>query len=78
MELLAALFDLAIHLDQHLGALVAEHGVWVYALLFVTGALAAAGNLDIGLVMGVLIAATLTGDNVNYFIGRRVGPRVFH
>jgi len=26
----------------------------------------------------VLIAATLTGDNVNYFIGRRVGPRVFH
>ncbi|MBM3352176.1 MAG: DedA family protein [Betaproteobacteria bacterium] len=100
MELLAALFDLAIHLDQHLGALVAEHGVWVYALLFaivftetglviwpflpgdsllfVTGALAAAGNLDIGLVMGVLIAAALTGDNVNYFIGRWVGPRVFH
>lgn len=48
------------------------------SLLFVTGALAAAGNMDIGLVMGVLIAAALTGDNVNYFIGRWVGPRVFH
>ncbi len=100
MEHLAALFDLAVHLDQHLAAFVAEHGVWVYALLFaivftetglviwpflpgdsllfVTGALAAAGNMDIGLVMGVLIAAALTGDNVNYFIGRWVGPRVFH
>lgn len=100
MEHLAVLFDLAIHLDQHLAAFVAEHGVWVYALLFVivftetglviwpflpgdsllfvTGALAAAGNMDIGLVMGVLIAAALTGDNVNYFIGRWVGPRVFH
>lgn len=100
MEQLAALFDLAVHLDQHLAAFVAEHGVWVYALLFVivftetglviwpflpgdsllfvTGALAAAGNMDIGLVMGVLIAAALTGDNVNYFIGRWVGPRVFH
>lgn len=100
MEHLAALFDLAIHLDRHLAAFVAEHGVWVYALLFVivftetglviwpflpgdsllfvTGALAAAGNMDIGLVMGVLIAAALTGDNVNYFIGRWVGPRVFH
>ena len=100
MEHLAALFDLAVHLDRHLAAFVAEHGVWVYALLFVivftetglviwpflpgdsllfvTGALAAAGNMDIGLVMGVLIAAALTGDNVNYFIGRWVGPRVFH
>jgi membrane-associated protein len=48
------------------------------SLLFVTGALAAAGGMDIFLVMGILIAAALTGDNVNYFIGRWVGPRVFH
>ena len=56
--------------------------VWPFlpgdSLLFVTGALAAAGGMDIFLVMGVLIAAALTGDNVNYFIGRWVGPRVFH
>jgi membrane-associated protein len=48
------------------------------SLLFVTGAIAAAGGMDIGLVMAVLIAAALTGDNVNYAVGRWVGPRVFH
>jgi len=48
------------------------------SLLFVTGAIAAAGGMDIAVVMAVLVAAALTGDNVNYFIGRWVGPRVFH
>jgi membrane-associated protein len=48
------------------------------SLLFVTGALAAAGGMDIWLVMSVLILAALTGDNCNYWIGRFVGPRVFH
>ena len=48
------------------------------SLLFVTGAIAAAGGMDIAAVMAVLIAAALTGDNTNYFIGRWVGPHVFH
>jgi membrane-associated protein len=48
------------------------------SLLFVTGAIAAAGGMDIAVVMTVLICAALTGDNVNYAIGRWVGPRVFH
>ena len=48
------------------------------SLLFVTGALAAAGGMDILTVMAVLISAALCGDNVNYWIGRWVGPRVFH
>jgi membrane-associated protein len=48
------------------------------SLLFVTGALAAAGGMDIALVMTVLVCAALTGDNCNYWIGRFVGPRVFH
>ena len=48
------------------------------SLLFVTGALAAAGDMDIVTVITVLIAAALTGDNVNYWIGRTVGPKVFH
>ena len=56
--------------------------VWPFlpgdSLLFVTGALAAAGGMDIAAVMAVLIAAALTGDNVNYSIGRWVGPRIFH
>jgi membrane-associated protein len=47
------------------------------SLLFVVGALAAVGNMDIFLVMAVLIAAALCGDNVNYWVGRWVGPRVF-
>ena len=48
------------------------------SLLFVTGAVAAAGGMDIAAVMAVLVAAALTGDNVNYGIGRWAGPRVFH
>ena len=100
MELLAQAWEIAMHLDVHLAAFVAEHGAWVYALLFVivfietglvvwpflpgdsllfvTGAIAAAGGMDIALVMTVLVCAALTGDNCNYWIGRFVGPRVFH
>ena len=56
--------------------------VWPFlpgdSLLFVAGALAAAGGMDIALVMTVLILAALSGDNCNYWIGRFVGPRVFH
>ena len=100
METLAALWDLIVHLDVHLAGFVAQHGVWVYALLFaivfcetgfvvtpflpgdsllfVSGALAAAGGMDIVTVMTVLVAAALCGDNVNYWIGRWAGPRVFH
>jgi membrane-associated protein len=99
MELVATLWDFAVHLDAHLAALVAQHGAWVYALLFVivftetglvvmpflpgdsllfvVGALAAAGGMDIVLVMALLIAAALSGDNVNYWIGRWAGPKVF-
>jgi membrane-associated protein len=47
------------------------------SLLFATGALAAAGVLDVGAVLLLLTAAAIIGDNVNYSIGRRVGPRVF-
>lgn len=99
MEIVAALWDLAAHLDRHLAAFVAQHGTWVYALLFVivfcetglvvtpflpgdsllfvVGTLAAAGGMDIGLVMAVLVSAALCGDNTNYWIGRWVGPKVF-
>jgi membrane-associated protein len=55
--------------------------VWPFlpgdSLLFVTGAIAAAGGMDIAAVMAVLVAAALTGDNVNYGIGRLIGPRIF-
>jgi membrane-associated protein len=100
VELIATLWDFAVHLDRHLSAFVAEHGAWVYALLFVivfcetglvvtpflpgdsllfvTGTLAAAGGMNIVAVMATLIAAALCGDNCNYWIGRWLGPKVFH
>jgi membrane-associated protein len=47
------------------------------SLLFATGALAAAGVLDIVKILTLLTAAAIIGDNLNYAIGRYVGPRVF-
>lgn len=47
------------------------------SLLFASGALAGAGALDIRILVPLLIAAAVIGDNVNYLIGRIVGPRVF-
>lgn len=48
------------------------------SLLFVAGTLAAAGAMDVHLVVLLLIAAAILGDTVNYWIGKAVGPRVFH
>jgi membrane-associated protein len=47
------------------------------SLLFATGALAAAGVLDIGAILTLLTIAAIVGDNMNYAIGRVIGPRVF-
>lgn len=47
------------------------------SLLFAAGALAAAGVLDITLVVVLLIVAAIAGDAVNYSIGRFIGPKVF-
>jgi len=48
------------------------------SLLFTVGTFAAAGGMDIATVMAVLIAAALCGDNVNYWVGRWLGPRIFN
>ena len=47
------------------------------SLLFVVGALAATGALDVQWVILLLMAAAFLGDNTNYWIGHFVGPRVF-
>jgi membrane-associated protein len=47
------------------------------SLLFACGALAATGVLDPILVLVLLLIAAITGDAVNYSMGRFVGPRVF-
>jgi len=99
MELIAFVWDLLVHLDRHLAALLQEYGIWIYALLFlivfcetglvvtpflpgdsllfVAGALWAAAGMDPRALAGTLIAAALCGDNVNYWVGRYLGPKVF-
>ncbi|MQY51728.1 DedA family protein [Rhodocyclus tenuis] len=47
------------------------------SLLFVAGALAALGGMDIGLLIAVLTVAAVLGNALNYQIGRYLGPRVF-
>lgn len=47
------------------------------SLLFALGTLAARGDLNIWYVMGILFGAVLLGDNVNYWVGRRIGPALF-
>ncbi len=98
MELLALFIDLVVNLDEHLQALVAAYGAWIYlilflivfcetglvvtpflpgdSLLFVAGAIAAAGGMNIHLLVVLLIIAAILGDAVNYSIGHYIGPRV--
>ena len=47
------------------------------SLLFVAGALAAAGDMYIHGLFAALATASFLGDNTNYWIGRYVGPRIF-
>ena len=47
------------------------------SLLFAAGAFAGLGDLDPWVLCAVLIVAVLAGDNLNYWIGRWVGPRAF-
>ncbi|WP_028356680.1 VTT domain-containing protein [Bordetella petrii] len=47
------------------------------SLLFIAGAFGATGSLDPVLLGLLLIVAAITGNSVNYAIGRYIGPRVF-
>jgi membrane-associated protein len=47
------------------------------SLLFVAGALAGVGMIDYPLLVALLIAAAIAGNQTNYTIGRFFGPRVF-
>lgn len=47
------------------------------SLLFVVGALCAAGAMNLPLVMVLLLVAAILGDQTNYLIGRYFGPKVF-
>jgi membrane-associated protein len=100
VDLLLSAWNLLVHLDQHLAALLQQYGAWIYlilfaiifcetglvvtpflpgdSLLFVAGALAATGGIDVHLLALVLVIAGVLGNTVNYSIGYFIGPRVFH
>lgn len=49
------------------------------SLLFATGAIAAStGALDPVLCGVIIIVAAFCGDNVNYWVGRTIGPKIFN
>ncbi|HXZ55020.1 MAG TPA: DedA family protein [Burkholderiales bacterium] len=100
MELLLSAWDLLVHLDRHLAAVLQQYGAWIYvilfviifsetgfvvtpflpgdSLLFVAGALAASGGMDVHVLGLLLVVAAVLGNTVNYSIGYYIGPRVFH
>jgi membrane-associated protein len=48
------------------------------SMLFVVGALCGLGVMSLPLTLVLLISAAVLGNQTNYAIGRRIGPRVFH
>lgn len=47
------------------------------SLLFASGALSGLGYLNIFVLYISLLSAAILGDSVNYWIGNKIGPRVF-
>ncbi|MBF0359980.1 MAG: DedA family protein [Oligoflexia bacterium] len=50
------------------------------SLLFAAGAISATSNGNIlpQYIAAILVIAALLGDNLNYWVGRFIGPKVFH
>lgn len=48
------------------------------SLLFTIGVVAGAGDLNVGLIILLLIAAAIIGDAFGYMLGRQAGPHVFN
>ncbi len=47
------------------------------SLLFAAGALSARGAFNVGLLYILMLTAVLIGDNLNYWIGRLIGKKLF-
>jgi membrane-associated protein len=48
------------------------------SLLFIGGAFAAAGAMHLGLLIFLLLVASISGNSLNYLIGKLIGPKVFN
>ena len=59
MELLTQFIDIVLHLDQHLTALIAHYGHWVYGILF----------LIIYCETGLVVTPFLPGDSLLFVAG---------
>src|SRR5690348_4845895 len=59
METVALLWDLLVRLDVHLAALLQEHGVWVYLILFVI----------VFCETGLVVTPFLPGDSLLFVAG---------
>jgi membrane-associated protein len=59
MELLLYFWDLLVHLDKHLAGLLAQHGVWVYLILFAI----------VFCETGLVVTPFLPGDSLLFIAG---------
>lgn len=48
------------------------------SLLFIGGAFCASGQMDLGALIVLLLAASVGGNSLNYAIGKAIGPKVFN
>jgi len=63
MEWLAFIVDFALHVDKYLETFVTNHGMWVYAVLFVV----------IFVETGVVVMPFLPGDSLLFIVGAMCG-----
>jgi len=47
------------------------------SLIFVGGAFAATHEMNLGVLIALLLVAAISGNTVNYLIGRAIGPKIF-
>ena len=59
MELIAQFIDIVLHLDKHLALMVAEYGVWIYAILFAI----------VFCETGLVVTPFLPGDSLLFIAG---------
>lgn len=59
MELLLSFWDLIVHLDRHLAALLQQYGVWIYLILFVI----------VFCETGLVVTPFLPGDSLLFVSG---------
>jgi membrane-associated protein len=66
MDILLQLLDFILHVDRYLAVFVAQHGAWVYALLFAI----------IFVETGLVIMPFLPGDSLLFIVGTMCGAEL--